>query len=228
MSEIVALVILCSGVGAIICAAVYAAFARPSTARGEQRRREIISGFRLTGGVLLGILLMTCVVYGAHLAIFGGSQRVSRPIGGIIASTAFGLIALTVQRWAKYFAGWVIWGVYNSILMAISGHVLNEPSIRISRWYALATGAVYLATALPTRRFTNAYTLRTLDKFALMTWILAFTGGVLFPRESFGIIAIGAGALVIAWVFYRFDPHPNKRKTYPRTIATPGPSLPSR
>jgi len=150
---------------------------------------------------------MTCLVHGAYITVFGGSPRISRPVAALIAVTAFGIIAVMVRRWARYFAGWVIWGVYNSILVATSGHAMNNPSVPVSRPYALAVGAVYLFSVLPAVRFAKKYTLNVADKIALMLWILAFTGAALFPKVSLEILSAGSGALVVAWWLSRSSHH---------------------
>ena len=201
-SATAAMIVLVLISAAVVCAALYGLFGKPSSHKGKKRQQEIINGFRLAGGVLLGFFLMTALVFGAEIAFFGGSPRVSRPVAGLIAVVAFASMALMVQRWANYFAGFVVWGVYNSIIVAMIGHQPSNPSISVSRFYALATGAIYLVSVLPTLRFTKAYTLRLADKMALMAWVLAFTGVVLFPRASLAIMAVGAAALVVAWWLY--------------------------
>jgi hypothetical protein len=202
---VVAMIILGAVALALIGAALYAFLGHPTSHAGKKRKQQVVSGFRLAGGILLGIFLMTCVVYGADFTVFGGSPRISRPVAALIAVTAFGIIAVMVQRWAKYFAGWLIWGVYNSIIVATSGHATNNPSVPVSRPYALAAGAVYLFSVLPTIRFAKKYTLNLVDRIALMLWILAFTGATLFPRVSLEILLAGSAALLVAWWLGRSD-----------------------
>jgi hypothetical protein len=202
---LIALMILGAVALALIGAALYAFFGHPTSHAGKKRKQQVASGFRLAGGILLGIFLVACVVNGADLTMSGRSSRISRSMAALIAVTAFGIIAVMVQRWAKYFAGWVIWGVYNSIVVAMSGHAMNNPSISVSRPYALAAGVVYLFSVLPTIRFAKKYRLNVADKIALMVWILAFTGAELFPKVSLEVLSIGSAALVIAWWLTRSD-----------------------
>jgi hypothetical protein len=192
---------------ALIGAALYAFFGRPTSHAGKKRKQQVVNGFRLAGGILLGIFLTACVIYGADFALFGGSPRISRPVAALVALTALAIIAVMVQRWAKYFAGWVIWGVYNSIMVATTGHAMNNPSVSVPRLYALAAGGVYLFSVLPSVRFAKKYTLNVADKIALMAWILAFTGAALFPNASLQILSAGSAALVVAWWFARSDHH---------------------
>lgn len=213
MSQTTGLVILSVIAAALISAAMYAAFATPSDGTAKKRKLQIVDGFRVAGGILLGIFLMTCVVYGANFAILGGSPRVSRPIAAVAALIAFGLIALMVQRWAKYFAGFAIWGVYNSLHVATTGHAVKNPSVPVNRWYALGIGAVYLFSVLPTAHFTKSYKLHLIEKVALLLWILAFTASALFPKMDIAIISAGDVALVIAWWRYRSDQKRTSRAT---------------
>jgi hypothetical protein len=43
---------------ALVYAALYALFAKPSTSQGKERKQEVINGFQLAGGILLGFVLM--------------------------------------------------------------------------------------------------------------------------------------------------------------------------
>ena len=217
---VLALMILGAVALALIGAALYALFGQPTSHAGKKRKRQVASGFRLARDILLGIFLMTCVVYGAGLTVFGGSLRISRPVAALIAVTALAIIAVMVQRWAKYFAGWVIWGVYNSIVVVASGHAMNNPSIPVSRPYALAAGAVYLFGVLPTIRFAKKCTLNVADKIALMVWILAFTGAALFPKVSLEILSAGSAALVVAWLLGRSDHRRGHRPDVERRPST--------
>ena len=105
---VIALAILSAVALALIGAGLYAFFGHPTSHAGKKRKQQVVSGFLLTGGILLGMLLITCMVFGADLAVFGGSPTISRPVAALIAVTAFAIIAVMAKRWAKYFAGWVI------------------------------------------------------------------------------------------------------------------------
>jgi len=192
----------------LVCAALYALFGKPSTAQGEKRKKEVISGFQLTGGILFGFVLMGSLVFGAAFA-FGQipDSRVSRPLAAMFAGVAFFLIALLVQRWAKYFAGWIVWGVINSLTVLGTGHALNNPTVPVNRPYALAVGGLYLFSFLPSRRFAGSYKLALIDKIALMTWVLAFTGAAVVQHAAIPIMSIGVMVLVTAWWLHRSKLH---------------------
>lgn len=200
MSAAIALLILGLVAAALLFAAVYAFAARPSSREGKRRKQQVVNGFRLAGGILLGIILMGGLVAGALIALGRvPDSRLSAPVASVVATVSFLGIALTVQRWAKYFAGWIAWGVLNSLIMASTGHLLNNPSVPVSRTYALAFGALCLSSVLPSARFADGRKLALIDKVALLAWILAFTASVAFERATIPIMGGGVVALAIAW-----------------------------
>src|SRR5690348_8824780 len=114
VSNFIGVLILVSIGVALICAALYGLFGIPSSDKGKKRKQEVINGFRLAGGILLGAALMGCLVFGAATA-FGSAEGTGlTPLGRLGASAAallsLFLITITVQRWAKYFAGWIVSG----------------------------------------------------------------------------------------------------------------------
>jgi len=93
-----------------------------------------------------------------------------------------------IQRLAKYFAGWLGWGVLNGLLMASTGHLVNDPAIAVRRSVALAMSALCIVTVLACQRFTDRYKLHVVEKPALLNWLVAFT--VAANAERFGIPAL--------------------------------------
>jgi hypothetical protein len=191
---------------ALVYAALYAQFATPFTLQGKKRKREVIGGFQLAAGILFGFVLMGSLVGFAGIA-FGatttGLIHVSRTFAGIIAISALVVVGLMVQWWAKYFAGSIGWGVFNSLLMASSGHLLNNPAIPVKRSLAFTMAGLCFVTVLVTRRFTKAYKLHLAEKFALMVWIVGFALSANVQRFSIPALAPGTFALVLAWWVHR-------------------------
>jgi len=190
---------------ALFYAALYALFGKPSTSQGKKRRQEVINGFQLAGGILLGFVLMCSLVGLAGIA-FGATStalQVSRLFAGVIAASALVVIGLMVQRWAKYFAGWIAWGILNSLIMASSGHLLNNPAIPVKRSLALTMAGLCFVTVLVTQRFTKAYKLHLAEKFALMVWIAGFAVAANVERLGIPAFATGTFALVLAWWVHR-------------------------
>jgi hypothetical protein len=199
----------------LLCAALYAVFGRPSGQKGKERKRELINGFGLAGGIVLGFLLMTALV-GSSAIAFGTVQstRLSRGVAFFIALVVVALILSMIQRWANHFAGWIGYSVLNGLLMVSSRHSLNNPSIFVPRWWSISMTALAFLSAYVCLRFRKPYTLNVLDKAALITWILAFTFAVNVPGPadrqlvwSLVAMCVGCLALVLARWYQRAARH---------------------
>lgn len=168
----------------------------------------------MTGGILLGFVLMTVLIAGTGVALFGlESPRLSsKPLAFTLAVAAFGCIALMVQRWAKYFAGWIGYGVLNGLMMISSGHLVNNPAVRVSRSFAVTMTALTFVSALACLRFTESYQLTLVDKVAILGWILAFV--VAANAERYGLVAfsISCAGLVAAYLYSRSHDHPKRKR----------------
>jgi hypothetical protein len=207
---------------ALICAALYALFAQPSSSLGKKRKQEMANGFQIAGGLLLGFALMGIFVafVGLALGVTSTSLQVSRLLAGLIAGSALVVIGLMVQRWAKYFPGWIAWGILNSLMMASSGHLLNDSAIPVRRSLALAMAGLCFVTVLVTRRFTKAYKLHWAEKFALMAWIVAFALSANVERFAIPALTTGTFALVIAWWWHRSQSRRRRHQSIPRREPT--------
>ena len=202
---------------ALVGAALDALFAKPSSSLSKKRKQEMANGFQIAGGLLLGFALMGSFVAfaGITLGVTSSTKfQVSRLLAGLIAGSALVVIGLMVQRWAKYFAGWIAWGILNSLMMASSGHLLNDPAIPVGRSLALTMAGLCFVTVLATRRFTKAYKLNWAEKFALMAWIVAFALSANVERFSIPALTTGTFALVIAWWWH----HSQSRRRAHRSI----------
>jgi hypothetical protein len=202
---------------ALICAGLYALCGKPSSRNGKKRKQEVMNGFRLAVGFLLGILLVGGLVAGTGEA-FGtmtGTRLAALPRWGalVVALMSLGLIAALTQRWAKYFTGWVGYGILKALMSASSGHLPNNPNVPIARSFALIMAALFFVSAFVSLRFTKDYKLGLLDKAALIVWVLGFTVGA--TAEKYGLVGVstGCGALVIAWLYYRATLHRRRRTT---------------
>lgn len=185
-------------------AALYAIYGRPSTASGRERQRHVANGFRLAGGILLGFVLVGTFVMAVGVAFFGNPGRVSsKPLALLLAAISLALIALLVQRWAKILGGWIGYGALNGLLMASSGHLLNNPAIPVRRSWALMMTGVAIASALVCLRFTEDYKLNSVDKVALVGWVVCFAVGVNVNNYGLPALTLGGVGLVLAWLNYR-------------------------
>lgn len=204
-AALVALLILGTLALALLWAAAYAFFAKPHSPESKKRQRHIVGGFAIVGGILLGVLLVGCLVIGIGIAFFGlqSSRISSKPIAFLMAAASFWLIAFLVQRWAKYFAGWMAWSIINALTMASSGHVLNNPSVPVTRSVALTMAGLMVITVIASVRFSGGYGLNTVDKAALLLWVLAFAIGANTERYMLIAVTVGCAGLVLASAYHR-------------------------
>ena len=114
-----------------------------------------------------------------------------------------------IRHWAKHFAGWVGYSLLNGLLMVSTGHLVNNPSILVPRWWSISATALMFTSALVSVRFVKNYILNAVDKAALMIWLLAFTFAVdvesthAFYHEPLGLGAMFIGTLaLVAASFY--------------------------
>ncbi len=98
--------------------------------------------------------------------------------------------------------GWIGYGVLNGLIMASSGHAINDPARPVPRSYALLMTGITLVTALVCRRFTEDYQLNAIDKIAVMIWLVCLA--VAMNGDRYGVIAfsIGGSVLGAAWLNY--------------------------
>lgn len=208
MGPFLALLFLALVASALIFAAVYAIYAKPKSAGARERKRHVVNGFRLAGGVLAGFVLVGALVTGIGVGFCGTKlgpaplSFSSRPFAFALIAISLALLILTVQRWAKYLGGWIGYGALNGLLMASSGHMLNNPAIPVPRSLSLSMTAVAIVSALACLRFTEDYELNLVDKIAVVGWIVWFA--VAANVEKFGLAAItlaGVG-LLLARLYY--------------------------
>jgi hypothetical protein len=213
MSQTAGVLILSLVAAALVCAAVYAAFARPSTREAQERKQEIVNGFRLASGILLGFVLVGMFVASVGVGFFGNPARFSsKPLASGLAAVSLTLIAALAQRWAKYLGGWLGYGALNGLLMASSGHLLNNPAVPVRRSWALLITAVVLLTALVCLRFTKDYRLNLLDRIALVGWVVCFAVAANAERYGFPALAVGCVGLAFAWLYHKLL-HPRIRQS---------------
>ncbi len=209
---LVAMCALAATALALLCAGLYALFGKPCTKEGKQRKYHVVHGFQVGGGIVLGIILMAGVLGGSQTALGVVSEpRMSRWEGLFAMLFAFVLVFLLIRWWAKYFAGWIGYGIWNGLLMISTGHLINNPFIVVPRWWSISTTALIFVSALVCVRFTKTDVLSRIDKVSLMFWLVMFTVAVdidsthVSYRQPIGsaAIALGCLALVLAWLHDR-------------------------
>ena len=190
---------------ALLWAGAYALFGKPRSPEWKSRHRHIKNGFVIAGGIVLGAILVGFLIVGLGIAFFGiqSSRISSKPVAFLIAVASFCLIASFVGSWAKYFAGWMVWGVLGALRMASTGHLLNDSSVSVPRSVALITAGLMVITVIASIRFRRGYRLNTLDRAALLFWVLAFAIGANTERYMLVAVGLGCAGLILAYLYHR-------------------------
>ena len=186
-------------------------YLRRTPDRGKKRKNPVVNAFRMAGGILLGTLLLGVLIAatGEVLGTIHGSRLSPlTPTGNLVLSLAsVALIAALMRRWAKYFAAWLGLSCLRGIVMALSGHLYNNLSIPVSRFYALVITAITAIAALVSARFVAQRSLSSVDKAALMMWIIGFDLAINFEQQNrmYALIAYLGSCipLVLAWLYHR-------------------------
>jgi hypothetical protein len=111
LGEILALAFLLAVAGGLLLAAIYAVYGKPNTAEGKARKRHVVNGFCMGGGILLGFVLVGTFVTAVGVGFFGAKLEPaplsfsSRPLALRLAAVSLAFITLLVQRWARYLGG---------------------------------------------------------------------------------------------------------------------------
>ncbi len=223
LREILALAFLLAVAGGLLLAAIYAVYGKPNTAEGKARKRHVVNGFRMGGGILLGFVLVGTFVTAVGVGFFGAKLEPaplsfsSRPLALGLAAVSLAFITLLVQRWARYLGGWIGYGALNGLLMASSGHLLNNPAIPIRRSWALMMTIIAIVSALVCLRFTEDYRLSLVDKIAVVGWVVCFAVAANVEKYGLPAVALAGLGLVLAWLHHRLlsRPTPHARAHRP-------------
>jgi hypothetical protein len=209
LGEILALSLLLIAAGGLLFAALYAGFGKPATAEGRKRKQHIVNGFRAGVGILLGFALVGTFVAAVGVGIFGAKLESaplsfsSKPLALGLAAISLALITLLAQRWAKFLAGFIGYGVLNGLLMASSGRLLTNTAIPISRLLALTITGIAIVSAFLCRRFTEDYELGLVDRIAVVGWVVCLAVGLNVGKYGLGAKAVGGIGLLFAWWYHR-------------------------
>jgi len=224
LGQILALVFLLLVAAGLVLAALYAIYGKPTTAKGKERKRHVVNGFQIGGGILLGFVLVGTFVAAVGVGFFGTKSEPaplgfsSRPLAFGLAAVSLTFIALLVQRWAKYLGGWIGYGALNGLLMASSGHLLSNPAIPVRRSWALMMTGVAILSAFLCRRFTEDYELSLVDRIAVVGWIVCFAVAANVERYGMEAIALAGFGLFLAWLHHRLTTRPTRNARARRPV----------
>ncbi len=160
---------------------------------------QITSGLRLAGLVLLTFLTAVLLLWGALVV----SSRVAGSVlmGWTALAAGFVILILNLRGCAKMLPGFLALAAFNALVMAASGHLLNDPSTPVPR--AMATGcaiALAVGSVLSARLYGKH--LSRLDRVVLVTYVgfilLGFVSQWLFISLTLGDLV-----LAVPWTLGR-------------------------
>src|SRR5690242_5965211 len=125
---------------------------------------KVLSFARSVGGILLGIVLMGCLIagLGEALGTTHGTRLsvLSRPGALLVAVLSLACIVALIRFWAPYLFVWLLLAALRGFAMVASGHLLNSPSIRISRVTACIVTGLTVVTVAVSFRFAGQHKIR--------------------------------------------------------------------
>ena len=205
---LLALSMLMVAAGALCAVGLYAVFGRPTSSAGKKRRKQVISGFALGGGIMLVPVLGAALLISINSVFFGMPSRLqSRTLDALLGCVALTVIAVTVNHWGKHVAGWVGYSVIPALFAASGGFYRGRP---VPRTDALSFAGIAIMTVVASFRFTGDYTLNIVEKLALVMLVVAFAFSITVKRFELLFLLIGSSGLVVAW-FYRLVANRVKR-----------------
>jgi hypothetical protein len=172
-------------------------------------KEPVKSGFRRTGGWLLGCAWFGLVIWGITNAIgteanFSEGHHPSRVLGYVILGVAAAIFAATANHWKRVFPGIMLAATLGTLLELEQGHAVNSPSALIPRWIALVQFVVIAVVTALSFTFKKR-TLNIVDRIALLVFAASiFVGGSEATRQELPLaLIIGGACVLIAWAYDR-------------------------
>jgi hypothetical protein len=183
----------CGGIGAMV--------------RDLTLRKQVTSGFRRVGGLLLGIAWLGLVYWGitegfASEQAFSEGRHPSRFLGYALLIVAAVIMVATAEYWKRAFPGIMLAAVINSVLELWRGHAVNNPSVAI----APPTAAIHLLVTSGVTVLTLTFKSRHLsmtDRVALLAFVAAFFWQAVDSRFASLKLVGGAFCVLVAWAINR-------------------------
>lgn len=163
---------------------------------------DVQNGFRRAGWILLfffwGILALT----GLACAL-AESTRFPPLAGWLMLVLAMVIAIVTMDRWAKVLPGLFGYGVLNGLIMATTGHLVNDSSIRVARGTAVAMTLLGLASAILANTIASRK-LTIFDRVALAGVVSSLLAGIAIPSLTIVSFCLMTFFLAAAWGVDRF------------------------
>jgi hypothetical protein len=174
---------------------------------------QVLSGLRLAGLVVLACVTGTLFVWGALVV----SHEVAGSVlmGWAALAVALVILLLNLNGWARMLPGFLALAALNALLMAASGHMLNKPSVQVSRGMALGSAIALAIAAVISAQF-HGKRLSLLDRVVLV----AYVGFILLGLVSQWILVsfiLGALVLAVPWLDHRLRGSRERQRRDPAT-----------
>ena len=154
--------------------------------RGPSVKDQVVNGLRLTGLVVLACVAGILFVWGTLVVSHEAAGSVV--MGWVALAIGFLVLVLNLNGWARMLPGFLFLAALNALVMAASGHMLNNPSAQVSRSMALGSAIALAVAAVISAQF-HGKRLSSLDRVVLVAYV--------------GFILLG---LVSQWVLVSFEP----------------------
>ena len=178
---------------------------------------QVISGLRIAAATLLAIATAGLLFVGVEIVRSPGSH--SLILGCVFLIIATTILIVAMNRWVKALPGILIYATLSGLIMIAYGHLINKPSIPISRLDAvivtlLMAGSSALSLTFKGRR------LHVGDRIALLAFVFCMAWSA-SPKSStmFTAMGIGVCCLLIGWAYDRIQ---RRRGHNHRPASTPG------
>ena len=156
---------------------------------------EAAKGFKAAGTLLLGLVTIGLLMGG--IASISQATGISRPWGWAMVATGVLIVIITLERWASVLPALLIIAAINGFFMSISGHLLLNKDIAISRGQALTTSLILLASAL-TAFYLQTNKLNAVGKIAFLGVIGSFLWAFFKSSAHPLPFSVGLALLIVA------------------------------
>jgi hypothetical protein len=141
---------------------------------------------------VLACVTGTLFVWGALVVSHEAAGSVL--MGWVALAVALVLLVLNLNGWARMLPGFLALAAFNALVMAASGHMLNAPSLQVSRSMALGSAIALAVAAVISAQFHGKH-LSRLDRVVLV----AYVGFILLGLVSqWVLVSFSLGTLVLA------------------------------
>ena len=196
---------------------------------------QVKNGLRLAALILIGFVVAAMFFGGVmRLYFLGVAHRSSWSGHFAIVTSVFLLVSVpimfvTMNRWVKVMAGFLGLAVLNGLISLATGHVLANPTMRISHPYALSLTLFFAVAAVLAGKLKNR-TLGVVNRVSVMAFL--FSLGILISYQGqreltksaplnntyFILMGICLCCLLIAWWYGRLQRRSGHIESVPRVI----------